>query len=459
MRILLLCILLLFVYGCAQNQEPKSGSTAYLEHERGQFTFAYPDWTTVPLQDQMFLAKNNGTCVFAASEYPVAAPFLKTYLEDELNTTFNGEYGTLTMDIENNTFDAKLRLMYCDYKTYTLTLACLDKLPEMDLLKNASCARRELNTKEKLGLIPFPPNENMNALTDTLKQARTDGADVLYWYFSWQDLDGNWTAADWIMTPMSYEGKSAVVMEVVHTTVLGKYPSKYASFDEPGFKEDFAKFSADFAKRYKPDYYFVGNEADIYLASNRDKISAYKAVLEETRTAVKKESPGTKVGVVVTYHAAKQNGAFDIIEELSEEADLIGYTSYGHGPSFAFDNVSKGKEYLGELENVVPGKPFAVTEAGWSSSTFLNSSEDLQDEYARYFFEYLERTDAEFVNWFDYHDGVNCQDVAESFLIDKPEIVKDERYMKPFREFICTLGIKESDGTPKKAWDTWQENT
>ena len=250
-----------------------------------------------------------------------------------------------------------------------------------------------------------------------------------------------------------------VTMEVFHSNVLAAYPARFSSFKDPNFKEEFAEFSIEFVKRYNPEYYFVGNEVDEYLWTHPNDIGAFKEILEYTRERIHQESPNTKVGFTVTYHDAMRNNATYITQELADAVDIIGYTCHGYHDLFIYDNVSIGKQYLDALETVVPGKPFAVVETGWSSSPMLNSSEDLQAEFAEAYFDYLKSTDAEFVVWLTMHDGDDCTENAESFLIDLPEVKENPEFMEAFKEYMCKLGLKQNDGTPKKSWEVWQNRT
>jgi len=111
------------------------------------------------------------------------------------------------------------------------------------------------------------------------------------------------------------------------------------------------------------------------------------------------------------------------------------------------------------VKNIVPGKPYAIVETGWSSSSLLSSSKAKQAEFAEEYFSFVETTDAEFVNWFSLHDGRDCTDAANSFLTDLPQVKEDEEFMTVFKEYLCTIGLKMSDGTPKQAWGVWEENT
>ncbi|MDD5171516.1 MAG: hypothetical protein PHF60_00590 [Candidatus ainarchaeum sp.] len=460
MRRFIPLILLVFAFGCAQ-KPPEPPEQSYSTYTDGLFSFDAPEWQEAAPGPGMFFARSNGTCMLVAATSPIPSALLR----DELKKSFGenlssaeGEYLDYTFVMSGNTYNGRSRVMYCDYQTYSLTMACLGPVTETRPLDSAACAKRQLETKPKLGLIANPPNDDTLLIVQTIKDARQNGVDVLYWYFSY-DASDDWTSADYIMEPLSYEGRTGVVMEAIHTTVLAPYPEGFMSLDSPGFKEAYAERSVEFVERYHPDYYFVGNEVDVYLSPHRDQVPAFKELLRYTREKVHAASPSTKVGFTVTYHDALRNNATDIIETLAEDADLIGYTSYGYGEPFRFDNVSAGAAYIRDIRNLVPGKPYAIVETGWSSSSMLGSSEDKQAEFAGEFFSYLGETDAEFINWFELHDGKDCTAAAEGFLVDAPELKENEEFMEIFKESLCTLGMKYNDDTPKKAWDVWLENT
>ncbi|MEW5996360.1 MAG: hypothetical protein AB1657_02065 [Candidatus Micrarchaeota archaeon] len=470
-------LLLLFSAGCTGNapaQPPASGSqlpvsgsqqTAasiqYLDYSDGRISFRYPDWPSAqPTDAQMFMARAMGACLFSAAKYPVPPSFYKGVLMQYAGSIQeDGEYVSFSKMEGSNQMNAKLRLVYCNYQTYVISTACANAQPDSSFLSSVSCSPSTLNTKPKVGMVATPRNDDPALFMDAIKEARENGVDVLYWYFTWKGLYSNWSISDYVMEALSQEGRTAITFNIIHTSVLGQYPDKYSSFSDPGFRGEFSDFAADFAERYHPDYLFVGNEVDDYLYAHRDKIPAFREILAETREKVHAVSPETKVGFTATYHDAVKNNATDIIVELAPEADLIGYTVYGYHDLFVFDNVSLGRYMLGDVKNVVPGKPYAVVETAWSSSLLLSSSEGRQAEFAEEYFSYLESTDAEFVNWFGLHDGKDCTDDADTFLTDAPWVKEDEEFMVPFREYLCTIGLKSSDGTPKQAWGVWQENT
>ena len=305
--------------------------------------------------------------------------------------------------------------------------------------------------------MPIPANGDGSLLPQACREARNLGAEVISWYFFWGGLEDDWAVADYIMESLSLEGKSVVVMNIIHTNVLGKYPPQFSSFIDPDFKEEFAEFSIEFINRYNPDYYFIGGEVDIYLNTHRDEIPAFKEVLGYTYREIKKASPETKVGSVFAYHYARDYDALDIIHTLADESDIIGYTVHPYEGDYMYNDVSRGLKYLDEVSSVVQGKPYAIIETCWSSSTLLGSNEDKQVEFVHDFFSFVDNSDAEFVIWFSLHNQDDCSKAAQTHLEPLPHLQVDEAYVEAFEEFMCSPGLKNSDGSPKKAWETWRQ--
>ncbi|MFC2045220.1 hypothetical protein ACFLUH_00880 [Chloroflexota bacterium] len=454
---IIICLAATAVISGACSEEKTVDSMEFLTYSNEAITFKYPDWPDVaPEEDEIFLLKTNGTEVFSAARYPVPSTLMKRELEQNIGAVFDGEYAYHKLGTGSSALNAVTRLLYSDYETYTLTIAG-QETPDASLLDTAECKTRELNTRDKVGIMPVPAYGDASLLTSACREARSLGAEVISWYFFWSGLADDWAVADYVMEGLSHEGKSVVVMNVIHTNVLGEYPPEFESFTDPGFKEGFAEFSVDFVDRYQPDYYFIGGEVDIYLNEHRDEIQAFQEVLSYAYHAIKSASPETQVGLVVTYHYARDNGAIDIIQTLAPECDIIGYTVHPHLENFSYRDISRGLEYLNEVPGVVPDMPFAILETCWSSSVLLESSEELQAEFVHDFFSFVDSGGAEFVIWFSLHDQDDCSEAARTHLEPLPHLLEDEQYIRFFKEFMCSPGLKNTDGSPKQAWYVWQQ--
>ena len=441
--------------GCQPGDIPAEPNL--LAYSDEAITFEYPDWTeSTPDDKAVFLFSSNGEDVFFASRYPVSSALLKQELEKNLDAKSEGEYLYYKFDTGEKKLDAVSRILYSNYHSYLLTYAG-DTDTGKSLLASAQVKKRSLTLKEGVGIMPIPANDDSSLIPQACRLSRELGADIISWYFFWGGLEDDWTVADCVMECLSLEGKSAAVMNIIHTNVLGAYPPEFKHFKDPGFREAFAEFSVEFVLRYKPEYYFIGGEVDIYLNSHRDEIPSFKEVYEYAYSEIKKASPETKVGSVFAYHYARDYDALDIIQTLSEECDIVGYTCHPHEENFSYKNLSRGLQYLKEIKDVVPDKPYCIIETCWSSSSLLDSSEDLQAEFVHDFFDYVETGGAEFVIWFSLHNQHDCTQAAQTHLEPVPELQIDEAYVRAFEEFMCSPGLIYSDGTPKKALEVWKQ--
>ena len=150
--------------------------------------------------------------------------------------------------------------------------------------------------------------------------------------------------------------------------------------------------------------------------------------------------------------------AFDAIAPLVNEADLVGYTAYGYEPNgfwYEFEDPVNGILELEEVPLDYPGKPYAIVETGWNSSTTLNSSEAKQTTFVRLLRDHLLTTDAEFVSLFLYQDGVDCTDIVLGFQLPDLDPDPTSLQFRLFEDFVCNFGLKRADGTPKPAWSAF----
>ena len=308
-----------------------------------------------------------------------------------------------------------------------------------------------------LGLAPSSPGDETRLAPASFAEARGRGAELLYWYQSWAEAAANPGATDALLDQLTAGGAAAVNLDLIHVNVAGRYPPPWGSLTEPGFAAAFSEFAAQLAARHHLEYLFIGNEVNIYLDRFPGQTAALRDLLRTTRQKVRLASPSTRFGVVVSHGYVVDHDQYALLAELGAEVDLVGYTSYGYesnGFSYEFNDPTRGILALEKVPDALPGKPFAIVETGWNSSTDLGSSEADQGIFVRLLLDSMETSSAEFVSLFLYQDGEDCTAIVQGF--DLPDLDPDPTSLqfRLFEEFVCHFGLRRSDGTPKQAW--WQ---
>jgi hypothetical protein len=372
-------------------------------------------------------------------------------------------------------------LIYCDAKAYEVTGVTtennLNRYVEIfqQAQDSAYCDPAErypqLDTGA-LGMVIIPPAVNGEsfepaAYQESLALARKSGVQVSHYYFHWGDYEiepgiYDWTIPDYIVEANALEGfQLSIVVSIIHTTVRGRIPDDLVglSFDDPVFVQRLSAFLSAFAERYAGNLHYlsIGNEVNNYFANHRDQIPAYTSVFEETREAIHAVNPDLPVGIIFAYHDAETLNTTDIIQQLNL-GDYVAYTIYLYNQGFHFRrDPAEIDPNLDRMIALAEGTPVVITETGWSTASELEGSEEGQAAYVVELFSALSkrRQDLRFVSWFVLHDPLRstCEEDALTFF--EPGTEPDPESMRAFETFICYFGLRQSNGTPKPAWEVW----
>jgi hypothetical protein len=323
----------------------------------------------------------------------------------------------------------------------------------------------------KLGMVVNPAHDDpLSGYYPALRLAKGSGVQVVHTYVSWADIERvpgefTWEWNDYMMGLLAEEGfEVSLVVDVIHTTVRGEFPDdlEELAFDDPLLIERFTDFILALLSRY-PDsvrYLSIGNEVNDYFVSRRDEIGQYRTFFLAVKNAIKAAYPNVLVGMTYAFHDADTQGALDIVEELNL-GDFVPYTLYLYTDRFKFDrDPAELPAYLTRMLAIAGEKPVALVELGWSTAAGLGGSYTDQEAFIRQAFEALgeHRQRIAYLTWFSLHDGTRetCNQAALSFIPDRPDLAQDETFMRDFVDFLCFIGLRENDGTPKPGWFVWE---
>ncbi|MBC8063798.1 MAG: hypothetical protein H7Y17_03145 [Chlorobia bacterium] len=269
-----------------------------------------------------------------------------------------------------------------------------------------------------------PGSYNFKSLEDSLGLAKLLGADV------------------------------AVNFQSIDTTNRG-LPSDLATaeFDSPEVQTRFQSFLAEASKKLnkRVKWISLGNEVDAYLSAHPNEVPAYLQLMLAGRKQLKQSFLSALIGVTCTYDGYQKNP--ELVEKLEAWTEVVFMTYYPMTQQFGPRPISEVPSDFAALTKLAAGRKLLLQEIGLPASEIVGSSEQIQADFVSEVFKQLSKHSSRiaFANYFLQYDfPPQLLDVFETYYG-----IKDEK----FRAFLGSLGIRKTDGTPRKAWSRFRDET
>lgn len=321
----------------------------------------------------------------------------------------------------------------------------------------------------KAGLVISQAGEfTHESVTQAFRLAAESGAGITRYYTAWADIEKqkgvrDWKGCDYMIGQVrSAKLRLSVALHTIHTAVRGAMPSDlvFKGWDDGEFTALFGDFALAFLDRYADvvDFVEIGSEVNAYFSRHPEEVGAYRTFFETVRRRIKGKHPRVGAGIVFAWSEMKTEADREIYRRLAI-GDHDGFTLYLFGDNFAHTREpAEILQSLKEIEKLTGTRRFALEEVGWSPWPGLKSSEADQAAAVGYFFDYLESAPErlEFMTWFNLHDGreEDYAKIVQSFVAGQA-MADDPEAVRCFTEFLCHLGLRAHDGTPRAAWHEW----
>ncbi len=194
----------------------------------------------------------------------------------------------------------------------------------------------------------------------------------------------------------------------------------------------------------------IGNEVDDYFGEHPGEFPAFLALYRREVARFHAAAPGVPMGITTTNPLANPLAHYG--DSLNVTSDVVLHTFYDTQPGgFAQKPASA---FDADLEAVVArahGRPVAFQEVGYASSSVVGGSPDAQAEAARRFRTWLGRQPRSrvlFASWFLYTDwsSTTLNLLFGYYGFQTPD----------FAAFLGTLGLRDSLGRAKPAWESFR---
>ncbi|HEV7705943.1 MAG TPA: hypothetical protein VGO46_16715 [Gemmatimonadaceae bacterium] len=233
-------------------------------------------------------------------------------------------------------------------------------------------------------------------------------------------------------------------------TVAKEVPDDLAdtSFDSPAMRARFhALIDAIAGTMPAPVTYFsIGNEVDGYLQQT-NQWTQYRSFYEDALDYVHQKIPGARVGVTGGF-AGLVGATRAQMAALNTRSDVVMLTYYPLGDGFQVGPPTSARADFPAMLAAANGKPVVIQELGYPASPLLGSSDAMQAEFFADAIDEWSTIDAvqmPYVNLFLLHDFTDeeCHAFGDYYGIP------DNAF---FEAYLCTLGLRHADGTPRLAW-------
>jgi hypothetical protein len=294
-----------------------------------------------------------------------------------------------------------------------------------------------------------------------LRIARATGAELQVHTPLWSEIEQSPTAIDLSQVRFWFDlyrflGFQPYLNVRLLDTVSRGVPADLAAtpFDDPAMiarVDELVDSLANIARVYPLAVLALGNEVDAYFSIYPGDFPAFRALYRRAADRLRSSVPGVRVGICATHPLGNPNAHY--ADTLNTASDVLVYTYYPFQPASDFQHRPSSDVDV-DLEAIrvrAAGRPIAFQEVGYASSAGAGSTTLAQADAVGRFRRWLSRQDGRqvvFANWFLLTDW------------SSPTLVALFAYYGAstpgFAAFLGSLGLRDTTGVAKPAWDTWR---
>lgn len=203
--------------------------------------------------------------------------------------------------------------------------------------------------------------------------------------------------------------------------------------------------------RGKITYLSIGNEVDPYLRAHPTEWSRYKTFFDDVAQYARSLDPALKVGVTGTASGALIESPTELAS-LNATSDVVILTYYplqfATNGAVSVRDPSVVSSDFPLMLTFAGNKQVVLQEVGYPASPLNNSSEAKQAAFIANTFSAWRDSQQRiaFLNFFVLHDFTQqmCDEFGVYYGAPTPS----------FEAYLCTLGLRTVNGTPRAAWST-----
>jgi len=309
-----------------------------------------------------------------------------------------------------------------------------------------------------LALTDLPPLDPAPTPDDFLAAVRKStlaGCDASVLTISWPALEprkGQLTFSELKAAVELHKGRFLFLgIQVVNTTVK-ELPADLQEkpFDDPEVLQRFRLLLDAIAPLLKNRIRFlsIGNETDVYLSAHPDEAEAYATFLNAAHRHAKSIAPALTVSTTVSEAGALQPNIRELVRPM--DAHFLTYYHGQHGMVGTFKDPRSATQDILAIAAQLDDRPIVFQEIGFPAQELLGSAEEQAIFVNGVFDAWAELgSRVPMVNYFMMYD------FPKNFVNEQMSYYGVTDETKRLANFIGSLGLHESDGTPRAGWDVF----
>jgi hypothetical protein len=222
----------------------------------------------------------------------------------------------------------------------------------------------------------------------------------------------------------------------------------FTSFRDPEFVERYKAFIESAVEIFSARIQYITlhtEGAGTHFVTHPERLEDFCFLLSETMAHIKSVSPGV---LVSTYNTAAQTD--EMIECMNRSSDYIA-VAFGGSPLPWDQHIGDFEGHIDRMERLANGRPIAIMEAAWPSSTGIFSSEGMRAQFVREIIRVLEDRESLYLTYYTVYD--------ENRLITWAWVTAAFWNWPVWLQYIlvewaASLGLITTEEVPKTAWYT-----
>ena len=343
-------------------------------------------------------------------------------------------------------------------------------LTKNDSVDIGTSSSESIYQNEKIGLVinTINPPKGVVHVEESYKLASTSGIGRTNLYIHWDQLEPEKESFDWRVTDAlmklneKYNLKTTLFFSVINADRLGPFPPWMGNqLIGKSLELDTIRVLDEILSRYENiDYVIFAGDIDYHLQRTTAAIPIYEEFFNNISLEIKSNHPNVKIGNSISLENIINkdlipNGNFELTPQLEmgdfialsyKPTDILG--DINRTPQEAIDEFKKALE-------IFPSHKLAFFEISWSTSEFVDGSNDEQAEFIKSGLNFFEENESQIEFFtisrlFDKPKG-SCvsQDIEN---IGGSSFESNSFRLERIDEYLCNSGLIDENKNPKPSW-------